>query len=157
MSQVQLDNIHISVRDAYGKVAQSDDSGCGCGVPTSCCGTAPDLEDFSVKLGYSVEQLKAVPGGSDMGLGCGNPQAIAELQVGETVIDLGSGGGFDCFLAARAVTDAGRVIGVDMTPAMLSKARNNALSGAYGNVEFRLGEIEFLPVADDTADVIISN
>jgi arsenite methyltransferase len=157
MSQQELDNIHITVRDAYGKVAESDDIGCGCGVPTSCCGTAPDMEGFSVKLGYSVEELKAVPGGSDMGLGCGNPQAIADLKPGEVVIDLGSGGGFDCFLASRAVGDQGRVIGVDMTPAMLSKARKNAQSNGYSNVEFRLGEIEYLPVADNTADVIISN
>lgn len=157
MSQQELDNIHITVRDAYGKVAESDDIGCGCGVPTSCCGTAPDMEGFSVKLGYSVEELKAVPGGSDMGLGCGNPQAIAELKTGEVVIDLGSGGGFDCFLASRAVGDDGRVIGIDMTPAMLSKARKNAQSNGYSNVEFRLGEIEYLPVADNSADVIISN
>lgn len=157
MSQQELDDIHNNVRDAYGKVAEADDIGCGCGVPTSCCGTAPDLEGFSIKLGYSTEDLKAVPGGSDMGLGCGNPKVIASLQGGETVIDLGSGGGFDCFLAAREVGESGHVIGVDMTPAMLSKARKNAESAAYGNVEFRLGEIEYLPVPDATADVVISN
>lgn len=157
MSQQELDEIHNNVRDAYGKVAESDDIGCGCGVPTSCCGTAPDLEGFSIKLGYTADELKAVPGGADMGLGCGNPKVIASLQQGETVVDLGSGGGFDCFLAAREVGISGRVIGVDMTPAMLSKARKNAESGQYGNVEFRLGEIEFLPVPDTTADVVISN
>jgi len=157
MSQQELDNIHNSVRDAYAKVAEADDIGCGCGVPTSCCGTSPDLAGFSIKLGYSEADLLAVPGGADMGLGCGNPSVIAALQPGETVVDLGSGGGFDCFLAARQVGENGRVIGVDMTPAMLSKARNNALEGGYGNVEFRLGEIEFLPVANDTADVIMSN
>jgi len=157
VSQQELDDIHNSVRDAYGKVAEADDIGCGCGVPTSCCGTAPDLEGFSIKLGYSADDLQSVPGGSDMGLGCGNPKVIASLKEGETVVDLGSGGGFDCFLAAREVGDSGKVIGVDMTPAMLSKARNNAKTGSYSNVEFRLGEIEFLPVANDTADVVISN
>lgn len=157
MSQQELDDIHNSVRDAYGKVAESDDIGCGCGVPTSCCGTAPDLEGFSIKLGYSPDDLLSVPGGSDMGLGCGNPKVIASLKEGETVVDLGSGGGFDCFLASKEVGDSGRVIGVDMTPAMLSKARKNAETGSYSNVEFRLGEIEFLPVANETADVVISN
>ncbi len=157
MSQQELDNIHVTVREAYGKVAESDDIGCGCGVPASCCGTSPDLEGFSVKLGYSVAELQAVPGGSDMGLGCGNPQAIADLKPGEVVVDLGSGGGFDCFLASRAVGDDGKVIGIDMTPAMLSKARKNALTGNYQNTEFRLGEIEFLPIADNSVDVIISN
>lgn len=157
MSQQELDDIHNSVRDAYGKVAESDDIGCGCGVPTSCCGTAPDLEGFSIKLGYTADDLLAVPGGADMGLGCGNPKVIASLQNGETVVDLGSGGGFDCFLAAKEVGDSGKVIGVDMTPAMLSKARKNAQTGNYLNVEFRLGEIEFLPVANETSDVVISN
>lgn len=157
MSQQQLDKIHNDVRDAYAKVAEADDIGCGCGVPTSCCGTSPGLEGFSVKLGYSAEDLNLVPGGADMGLGCGNPKSIAELQVGETVVDLGSGGGFDCFLAAREVKETGKVIGVDMTPAMLSKARQNAQQGGYENVEFRLGEIEYLPIADNSADVVISN
>ena len=157
MSQQELDQIHNTVRDAYGKVAEADDIGCGCGVPTSCCGTAPDLEGFSIKLGYTVDELKAVPGGADMGLGCGNPKVIASLKTGETVIDLGSGGGFDCFLAAREVGDKGHVIGVDMTPAMLTKARKNARTGNYANVEFRLGEIEYLPVPDATADIVISN
>lgn len=157
MSQQELDQIHGNVRDAYGKVAEADDIGCGCGVPTSCCGIAPDLEGFSIKLGYTLDELKAVPGGADMGLGCGNPKVIASLKTGETVIDLGSGGGFDCFLAAREVGDTGQVIGIDMTPAMLTKARENAQAGDYDNVEFRLGEIEYLPVPDSTADVVISN
>lgn len=157
MSQQELDNIHISVREAYGKVAEADDIGCGCGVPSSCCGTAPDMEGFSIKLGYTAEELKAVPGGADMGLGCGNPKVIASLKPGEQVLDLGSGGGFDCFLASREVGEQGQVIGVDMTPAMLSKARKNAEQNGYSNVEFRLGEIEYLPVADASVDVIISN
>ena len=111
----------------------------------------------ALELGYTATETAAVPAGANMGLGCGNPQAIANLKPGETVLDLGSGGGFDCFLAARQVGESGHVIGVDMTPAMLSKARVNAEQGGYGNVEFRLGEIEHLPVADGTVDVIISN
>jgi SAM-dependent methyltransferase len=112
---------------------------------------------ISTRLGYTVEELAQVPSGADMGLGCGNPKAIAALTPGEVVVDLGSGGGFDCFLAATEVGETGRVIGIDMTPDMLSKARGNAARGRYNNVEFRLGEIEHLPVADNTVDVIISN
>jgi len=112
---------------------------------------------LSQALGYSTDETSAVPEGANMGLGCGNPQAIANLKAGETVLDLGSGGGFDCFLAAKQVGDSGQVIGVDMTPAMVSKARANAEKGGYRNVEFRLGEIENLPVADGTVDAIISN
>jgi ubiquinone/menaquinone biosynthesis C-methylase UbiE len=112
---------------------------------------------ISSRLGYSHQDLASVPQGADMGLGCGNPRAIAALRRGEVVLDLGSGGGFDAFLAAREVGDNGRVIGVDMTPEMLSKARRNAAQGRFGNVEFRLGEIENLPVADASVDVIISN
>jgi ubiquinone/menaquinone biosynthesis C-methylase UbiE len=108
-------------------------------------------------MGYSEEQVLGVPEGANMGLGCGNPQAIAALQPGETVVDLGCGGGFDCFLAAQQVGKTGRIIGVDMTPDMISKARENARKGSYTNVEFRLGEIEHLPVADQAVDVIISN
>jgi ubiquinone/menaquinone biosynthesis C-methylase UbiE len=108
-------------------------------------------------MGYSAEELAAAPAGADLGLGCGNPQAIAELKPGEVVLDLGSGGGFDCFLAARQVGPGGRVIGVDMTPEMLERARRNAEAGGYGNVEFRLGEIEHLPLADASVDVVISN
>jgi SAM-dependent methyltransferase len=112
---------------------------------------------ISVRLGYSETELARVPAGADMGLGCGNPKAIAALQPGETVLDLGSGGGFDCFLAAHEVGSSGQVIGVDMTPDMLSKARANASRGGFANVEFRLGEIEHLPLGDATVDVIISN
>ncbi|MDH5183965.1 MAG: arsenite methyltransferase [Gammaproteobacteria bacterium] len=148
------------VRDAYAQVAQADNNGDACGVGSSCCGVSDDSSIntlISTRLGYSQDELDKVPSGADMGLGCGNPKAIAALQAGETVIDLGAGGGFDCFLAAHEVTDSGRVIGIDMTPDMLSKARNNAVKGNFRNVEFRLGEIENLPVANDTADVIISN
>ena len=149
-----------SVRDAYAKVAQANNQGAGCGVESSCCGVSDDLAInalISTRLGYSEEDLDKVPSGADMGLGCGNPRAIASLQAGEVVVDLGAGGGFDCFLAAHEVGAQGRVIGIDMTPDMLSKARANAAKGQYHNVEFRLGEIENLPVADNSADVVISN
>jgi len=148
------------VREAYAQVARANDENSACGNGSSCCGVTDDAAIntlISTRLGYSAADLAAVPAGADMGLGCGNPKAIASLQPGEVVVDLGSGGGFDCFLAAAEVGGTGRVIGVDMTPDMLSKARNNALKGRYDNVEFRLGEIEHLPIADDTADVIISN
>jgi len=135
-------------------VAESGDACCS-GAP-SCCGTSSP-EAVSQALGYSANETAAVPAGANMGLGCGNPQAIAALKPGEIVLDLGSGGGFDCFLAARQVGEAGRVIGVDMTPAMLSKARASAEQGGYSNVEFRLGEIEHLPIADRSIDVILSN
>ena len=144
--------IHNAVRESYGNVAQ----GGGCCGGDSGCGTQPEAVD-SGRLGYSAAELEAVPAGADLGLGCGNPQAIAALKPGETVLDLGSGAGFDAFLAARAVGEAGRVIGVDMTPEMLNKARENAHQGGYRNVEFRLGEIEHLPVADGGIDVILSN
>jgi arsenite methyltransferase len=149
-----------SVREAYSQVAKANDEGQGRGVDASCCGTTDDGAIntlISTRLGYSQADLDRVPSGADMGLGCGNPKAIAALKSGETVVDLGSGGGFDCFLAVREVGSSGRVIGVDMTPDMVSKARANALKGQYENVEFRLGEIEHLPIADATADVIISN
>lgn len=113
--------------------------------------------DTSTRLGYSKEELAAVPAGANLGLGCGNPQAIAALRPGETVVDLGCGGGFDCFLAARRVGEKGRAIGVDMTPEMIHKARENAARGKVANADFRLGEIEHLPIADGTADVILSN
>ncbi len=130
-------------------------------LQVSCCGT----EDFSTdkmaaymgKLGYSKEDLASVPDGTNMMLGCGNPLALASLKPGETVVDLGSGGGFDCFLAAKEVAETGRVIGVDMTPDMISKARKNADKIQTKNVEFRLGEIEHLPIADNTVDIIMSN
>lgn len=144
------------VRERYAGIATAESGRC-CSS-TSCC--APDAlgqSDASAKLGYSDDDLTAVPEGANMGLGCGNPQAIAALKPGETVLDLGSGGGLDCFLAARQVGDSGHVIGVDMTPEMISKARANADKGGYGNVEFRLGEIEHLPVADKSVDVILSN
>ncbi len=149
-----------SVRAAYARVAKANTEVQGCCVGTSCCGTNDDSAIntlISTRLGYSQADLDLVPSGADMGLGCGNPKAIAALKSGETVVDLGSGGGFDCFLAAREVGRGGHVIGVDMTPDMISKARANALKGQYENVEFRLGEIEHLPIADATADVLISN
>jgi arsenite methyltransferase len=141
---------HAEVREHYGKVARGEacETGCCAGQP---CDTSATL------LGYSEADLSAAPEGADMGLGCGNPQSIASLRVGETVLDLGSGGGFDAFLAARQVGPAGRVIGVDMTPDMVSRARANAQSIDAKNVEFRLGEIENLPVPDRSVDVIISN
>jgi len=148
------------VRDAYAQVANANTSGDACGIESSCCGVSDDSAIntlISTRLGYSKEDLQSVPEGADMGLGCGNPRAIASLKAGETAVDLGAGGGFDCFLAAREVGEAGHVIGIDMTPDMLSKARNNATKGKFNNVEFRLGEIENLPVADNTADVILSN
>ncbi len=161
MSQKQADRIRQSVRDTYARVAEASDASesneC-CGVKTSCCAVSADINAVhSTRLGYSEDDLNNIPGGADMGLGCGNPRAIASLQAGEVVLDLGSGGGFDAFLAAREVGEHGLVIGVDMTPAMVSKARTNAEAVGYSNVEFRLGEIEHLPVADSTVDIIISN
>jgi SAM-dependent methyltransferase len=138
------------VRDHYAKVSRGE-TGCAPG----CCATMP--ADQSRMLGYSADDLRSVPEGADMGLGCGNPTAIASLRPGETVLDLGAGGGFDCFLAARAVGPTGKVIGVDMTPEMVSLARANARKINATNVEFRLGEIEHLPVADASVDVILSN
>lgn len=149
-----------SVRGAYAEVAKASNEGDCCGIEASCCGVSDDAAIntlISTRMGYSQADLDGVPEGADMGLGCGNPRAIASLKPGETVIDLGSGGGFDCFLAAPEVTETGRVIGIDMTPDMISKARDNAEKGKFTNVEFRLGEIEHLPVPDNTADVIISN
>ncbi len=159
-SHAEHDGHRQSVRAAYAKVAQANNAESGCGVESSCCGVSDDAAIntlISTRLGYSEQDLIKAPSGADMGLGCGNPKAIAALQPGEVVVDLGAGGGFDCFLAAHEVGESGRVIGIDMTPDMLSKARNNAEKGRFKNVEFRLGEIEFLPIADDTADVIISN
>jgi SAM-dependent methyltransferase len=158
VSQLDNDEIRRIVRDKYGRIANVATTCCACS-PSSCCdmGDVPTLEDISIVLGYSREQVSAVPDGSNMGLGCGNPHAIAALKAGETVLDLGSGGGFDCFLAARAVGETGHVIGVDMTPDMISKARANAAHAGFANVEFRLGEIENLPAADNSVDVIISN
>jgi SAM-dependent methyltransferase len=141
-----------AVRDRYSEIARSGSSCCG----TSSCGDSR-AEEISSLLGYTPEELAAVPEGANLGLGCGNPTALAGIKNGETVIDLGSGAGFDCFLAARRVGSEGRVIGVDMTHEMISRARSNAEKGGHTNVEFRLGEIEHLPVADGAADLIISN
>jgi arsenite methyltransferase len=156
MSAVKNDEIRQAVRERYGRVAESDGAGCGCG-PTCCGSPAVSADSLSQHMGYSSAEVLAVPQGANLGLGCGNPQSIAGLKPGETVLDLGSGAGFDAFLAARQVGQGGRVIGVDMTPAMVSKARALAEAGGYANVEFRLGEIEALPMADRTADVVISN
>ncbi|KGA93450.1 SAM-dependent methyltransferase [Leptospirillum ferriphilum] len=149
------DSVRQAVRQQYGRVAAGDE-GCGSGQGGYDAPMA-NAAIVSQRLGYTAEDVRFVPSGANMGLGCGNPQAIANLKSGETVLDLGSGGGFDCFLAVRQVGDSGHVIGVDMTPEMVSKARDNAEKSGYQNVEFRLGEIESLPVADDTVDVIISN
>jgi arsenite methyltransferase len=143
------EKVHKMVRKGYGKIATADNSSCNCG-----CGS---LENVSEQVGYSKEELNSVPNGSNLNLGCGNPVALASLKPGDTVIDLGSGGGLDCFLAAKKVGPMGKVIGVDMTAEMLDKARANCRKGNYANIEFRLGEIENLPIADNTADVIISN
>ena len=158
MDKSDHDKIRGAVRKNYGKIASATATGCGCSSAT-CCGT-PDgatAADISLKLGYSNDDVAGVPEGANMGLGCGNPQAIAALGPGETVLDLGSGGGFDCFLAARAVGETGQVIGVDMTPEMIAKSWENAGKADFKNVDFRLGELENLPVADGIVDVIISN
>ncbi|MUW13240.1 arsenite methyltransferase [Halorubrum sp. CBA1125] len=150
------------VRERYASIAaeESEDDGSCCSGDGSCCSpaatTAP-TDETARQLGYSEAELERVDGDANLGLGCGNPQAIASLDAGESVLDLGSGAGFDCFLAAQEVGDTGRVIGVDMTPEMVEKARANATQNDAGNVEFRLGEIEHLPVADERIDVIISN
>ena len=160
MNHKQADEIRQNVRDSYSEVAEASNSGDCCGEQSSCCGVSSDAAIntlVSTRLGYSEGDLDSVPDGADMGLGCGNPRAIASIKPGETVLDLGSGGGFDCFLAAAETGESGRVIGVDMTPTMVSKARHNADKGNYAQVEFRLGEIEHLPIANDVVDVIISN
>ncbi len=160
MNHKQADQVRQSVRKSYSEVAEANNKGDCCGEQSSCCGVSSDAAIntlVSTRLGYSTTDLDSVPDGADMGLGCGNPCAIASIKLGETVLDLGSGGGFDCFLAAAETGDSGQVIGVDMTSTMISKARSNADKGNYSHVEFRLGEIEYLPVANDTVDVIISN
>ena len=175
MDTIYDDEIRQEVRKSYGKLAKTANTSLGAGQKASCCspssnqatakpdstcgcgGTGLLLEQLSTAIGYTKADFDSVPVGSNMGLGCGNPVATASLKPGETVVDLGSRGGFDCFLAAKLVGESGRVIGVDMTPEMISKARKNAEKMATGNVEFRLGEIEHLPVGDNSADVIISN
>ncbi len=159
-NHAKQDSHRQDVRDAYAKVANASDKGDACGIESSCCGVSDDTSIntlISTRMGYSEDDLANTPSGADMGLGCGNPRAIASLKAGERVVDLGSGGGFDCFLASQEVGETGHVIGVDMTPDMLSKARNNAVKGKFNNVEFRLGEIEYLPIENETVDVIISN
>src|SRR5262252_4851616 len=153
-----MDDVQIKemVRARYGSIAAASDANC-CAPASSCCGSETSSQDKARQMGYSDAELAAIPEGASLGLGCGNPQAIAAMRPGEVVIDLGSGAGFDCFLAARQVGDAGQVIGVDMTHEMLKKARDNAASIGARNVEFRLGELEHLPIADNTADVVISN
>jgi SAM-dependent methyltransferase len=154
MRKKEPQNIRDMVRKGYAKVAEG---GCGCCGPSSCCAGADTAEQISGKIGYSTDEIHAVPDGANLGLGCGNPLAHAAIHEGDTVLDLGSGAGFDCFLAARKVGKTGRVIGVDMTPEMLARARQNAKKAGITNVEFRLGEIESLPVADCAVDLIISN
>ena len=166
--------IRDAVRHRYGQIAKTETAKPGKSQAASCCSPSsaiasemptasccggPEVtpEQISTVMGYSKEDIAGVIEGANMGLGCGNPVALASLKSGETVVDLGSGGGFDCFLAARQVGESGQVIGVDMTPEMISKARKNANKMGTGNVEFRLGEIEHLPVADNAVDLIMSN
>jgi SAM-dependent methyltransferase len=155
------DEIRQSVTKKYARAAESDPADSACCTPVCCSGSETisrqEFLTLSAQMGYSPEELAAVPEGANLSLGCGNPQGIASLQPGETVLDLGSGAGLDCFLAARQVGSAGKVIGVDMTPEMVQRSRDNARSGGFDNVEFRLGEIEHLPAADRSVDVILSN
>ena len=175
METGEKEKIREAVRDRYGKVAKSEaaapesDPAASCCAPStpnaqaipmaSCCsgGPSPSLENLSSAIGYTREDIQNVPEGANMGLGCGNPVALASLKSGETVVDLGCGGGFDCFLASKEVGETGKVIGVDMTPEMIAKARENVEKAGASNIEFRLGEIEHLPVADNSADIIMSN
>lgn len=146
-------DIRNNVREFYGQVASGESQSC---CAPACCGTSP-VEDFSTKVGYTAEQLASIPEQANLGLGCGNPTAIAELTEGQTVLDLGSGAGIDCFLASRQVGATGRVIGVDMTASMVARAREASEKNGATNVDFRLGEIEHLPVGDREVDVVISN
>jgi SAM-dependent methyltransferase len=174
MDKATKEVIRQVVRERYGKIANAGSEVPGISTSVSCCGESGTAagnnsaasccagsdvtsEQMSALMGYSNDDLVSVPEGANMGLGCGNPVALASLQPGETVVDLGCGGGFDCFLAAKQVGETGKVIGVDMTPDMLSKARDNAEKMQAKNVEFRLGEIEHLPVADYSTDIIMSN
>jgi len=156
---VKAKDIRELVRGYYGKIAAGGASCCGSASSSCRCaaGGSPSAADLGKATGYSPQELSSVPEDANLGLGCGNPTALASIREGETVLDLGSGAGFDCFLAARRVGERGRVIGVDMTPEMVEKARENAEQGGYGNVEFRLGEIEHLPAADSSVDLIVSN
>ncbi|MCK5559125.1 MAG: arsenite methyltransferase [Thermoplasmata archaeon] len=162
---MKKEEIKKVVRENYANIARQNSSCCG---PTAqgdstgtemnpCCGTGDQEQNVSKIIGYTAEELKSLPEGADLGLGCGNPVALASLKEGDTYLDLGSGAGIDCFLAARKVGKTGKAIGVDMTPEMLDKARENAKKGEFENVEFRLGEIEHLPVTDNSVDVITSN
>ncbi len=151
------DAVRKLVSEKYGEIAELNSVDNECGCSSSCCGEAGSSHSMSDRLGYSPEDLSSIPQSADMGLGCGNPGAIAALKPGETVLDLGCGGGLDCFLAAKQVGADGQVIGVDMTSQMVGKARENVRSGSYENIDIRLGEIEHLPVADNCVDVIISN
>ena len=128
-----------------------------CGAPSSCCGSGASIQSIGEMIGYSKEEMNQVPEGANLGLGCGNPVALASLREGQTVLDLGSGAGFDCFLAAKVVGETGRVIGVEMTPEMVAKARGNAIKGGYHNVEFRLGDIEHLPVIESLRSIYLSS
>lgn len=174
MDNSTKEKIRHAVRERYGKIANAGAAVPGISPKVSCCGESGiaagknsaasccggsevTSEQMAALMGYSREDFLSAPAGANMGLGCGNPVALASLQPGEIVVDLGSGGGFDCFLAAKQVGDSGKVIGVDMTPDMLSKARKNAEKMHVKNVEFRLGEIEHLPVADNSTDIIMSN
>lgn len=146
--------IKVLVKESYGKIART--GGSCCPTKGSCCGTLPP-EEISKNIGYSEEEMNAVPQGANLGLGCGNPIALASIKEGETVLDLGSGAGFDSFLAANRVGPTGKVIGVDMTPEMINRARENADKGSYSNVQFVPGELEDLPVDDNSMDAVISN
>jgi len=154
--EMKEQEIKKAVRQRYARAAKQG-GGCGCVPASSCCGSTNVAQSIGKAVGYSDEDMGAVPEGANLGLGCGNPVALASLKEGEVVLDLGAGGGFDCFLAAKRVGEKGRVIGVDMTPEMIDKARENARQGGYTNVEFRLGEIENLPAADNSVDAVISN
>ncbi len=149
--------IRKAVRSRYGAIARNSGSCCGSSAGCGGAGREEIAAEAGRTIGYTDEQMGSVPEGANLGLGCGNPLAHASIREGETVLDLGAGGGFDCFLAAQATGPSGRVIGVDMTPEMVEKARGNAARGGYANIEFRLGEIENLPVADASVDCVISN
>lgn len=152
---MNAEKVKKAIRTRYGASAKQNTSCCATAKPSFCSRTT--AIDISKKIGYSEKEIKSVPKDANLGLGCGNPIALASLKKGETVLDLGAGAGFDCFLAANQVGKTGKVIGVDITPEMVEKARENARQNDYSNIEFRLGEIENLPVADDSVDVIISN